>query len=83
MKTACLETKSKIPSILSGFRLFPQAILLIRQIRTPDSYLADLYLECGYKDFQCIRNKTKMSEEKQIRISSTFFLTEMYALEKH
>ena len=40
-----------------------------------DSFLADLYLECAYEDLLCICNKTNIGEVKQIRISSTFFLT--------
>ena len=49
--------------------------------------------ECVYEDLRCLRNKTNMPEEKQIRISSNFFLLckqeneiwhfERYALEKH
>ena len=64
---------------IGGFRLFPQATLLIRQRFMCASFLTDLYLECGYKcgyeDLLHIRNKTNMPEEKQIRISSTFFLS--------
>ena len=30
--------------------------------------------ECVYEDLQCFRNKTNAPEEKQIRISSYFFL---------
>ena len=30
--------------------------------------------ECVYEDLRCLRNKTNMPEEKQIRISSNFFL---------
>ena len=30
--------------------------------------------ECVYKDLRCLRNKTNMPEEKQIWISSNFFL---------
>ena len=30
--------------------------------------------ECVYEDLQCLRNKTNMPEEKQIRISSNLFL---------
>ena len=32
------------------------------------------YLKCGYKDLRSIHNKMNMTKEKQIRISSTFFL---------
>ena len=30
--------------------------------------------ECVYGDLQCLRNKTNMPEEKQIPISSNFFI---------
>ena len=30
--------------------------------------------ECVYEDLRCLRNKTNMLEEKQIRFSSNFFL---------
>ena len=40
----------------------------------PVSFLTDLYLECSYEDLRCIHNKTNVPEEKQIRISSAFFL---------
>ena len=30
--------------------------------------------ECAYEDLRCLGNKTNMPEEKQIRISSNFFL---------
>ena len=41
-------------------KLFPQATLLIRRRLTHNLLLADLYLECGYEDLRCIRNKTNM-----------------------
>ena len=71
LQTACHETKSKIHINLGGFGLFPQATLLIHQRLMLDSFLGDLYLECGYEDLPYIRKKTNMPEEKQIRISST------------
>ena len=30
--------------------------------------------KCVYEDLRCLRNKTNMPDEKQIRISSSFFL---------
>ena len=73
--TACRETESNKHSILGGFLLFPQATLLIRRRFTRASLLTDLYLEWSYEDLLYIRNKANMPEEKQIGISSTFFLS--------
>ena len=39
-----------------GFRLFPQATILIHRRLTCISFLTGLYLECGYKDLRCLRN---------------------------
>ena len=45
--TACREPKVKHTAFLCGFRLFPQATLLIRRRFALALFLTDLYLECS------------------------------------
>ena len=56
LQTACSET--------GGFRLFPQATLLIGRIRMGVSFLTDPYLECCYEELRFVHNKTNTPEEK-------------------
>ena len=51
----CSQTLKTLGLMLTGlvcFRLLPQATLLIHRRLTQDSFLDDLYLECGYEDLR-------------------------------
>ena len=65
-----VKPKVKHTAFLCGFRLFPQAKLLIGWRFALALFLTDLYLECSYEDLLCIH-----ARKEKCQISSTLFLS--------